>query len=81
MMLTLRRLPRAAVTTTTTTAATRRCLSQFYTPTTTESRSTEAGRGGRMSEAGIKVAVFGGNGFLGRQLAAHLGTLLLVLAL
>jgi hypothetical protein len=29
-----------------------------------------------MSESGIKVAVFGGNGLVGRQLAAHLGTLL-----
>jgi hypothetical protein len=27
-----------------------------------------------MSESGIKVAVFGGNGLVGRQLAAHLGT-------
>jgi hypothetical protein len=72
----LRRLPRTTATTSAavTTTTTQRCLSQFYSPSLTEARSNEAGRGGRMSESGIKVAVFGGNGLVGRQLAAHLGT-------
>jgi hypothetical protein len=68
----LRRLPRTTATTSAavTTTTTQRC----YSPSLTEARSNEAGRGGRMSESGIKVAVFGGNGLVGRQLAAHLGT-------
>jgi hypothetical protein len=51
----------------------------FYTPTLTEKRAGEAGRGGRMSEAACKVAVFGASGFLGNFVCAELGTLLLLL--
>ena len=45
----------------------------FYSPTLTNKRAGEAGRGGRSSEAGCKVAVFGGSGFLGGFLCAELG--------
>ena len=47
----------------------------FYSPTLTFKRAGEAGRGGRSSEAGCKVAVFGGSGFLGGFVCAELGTL------
>jgi hypothetical protein len=46
----------------------------FYMPTLTEKREGEAGRGGRSSEAGIKVALFGASGFLGSHVSAELGT-------
>ena len=46
----------------------------FYSPSLTEKRFGEAGRGGRSSEAGCKVAVFGGSGFLGGFVCAELGT-------
>jgi hypothetical protein len=49
-------------------------VTPFYTPTLTEKRYGEAGRGGRMSEAGCKVAVFGASGFLGNFVCAELGT-------
>lgn len=50
----------------------RRSLS-FYSPTLTERRVGEAGTGGRNSEAGLKVAVFGASGFLGSYVCAELG--------
>lgn len=50
----------------------RRCLS-MYTPTLTERRVGEAGTGGRNSEAGLKVALFGASGFLGEYVCAELG--------
>ena len=34
----------------------------------------ETGPGGRGSDAGLKVAVFGASGFLGRYVCCHLGT-------
>ena len=34
----------------------------------------ELGPGGRASDAGLKVAVFGASGFLGRNVCCHLGT-------
>lgn len=46
----------------------------FYSPTLTEKRVGEGGRGGRSSEAGLKVAVFGASGFLGNYVGAQLGT-------
>ena len=42
-------------------------------PRITERRPTETGRGGRASDAGIKVAVFGATGFLGRYVCSGLG--------
>ena len=42
-------------------------------PRITERRLTEVGRGGRASDAGIKVAVFGATGFLGRYVCSGLG--------
>lgn len=50
-----------------------RSLSQFYSPTLTERRVGQAGRGGRSSEAGVKVALFGASGFLGGHVCAELG--------
>uniref|UniRef100_A0A6U3VJR2 NAD-dependent epimerase/dehydratase domain-containing protein n=3 Tax=Ditylum brightwellii TaxID=49249 RepID=A0A6U3VJR2_9STRA len=37
-------------------------------------RENEVGPGGRCSNAGVKVAVFGGGGFLGRYVCCNLGT-------
>jgi len=45
-------------------------------PRITERRRSEVGRGGRASDAGIKVAVFGATGFLGRYVCSGLGKLL-----
>lgn len=45
----------------------------IYAPTLTERRAGEAGPGGRQSEAGLRVAVFGANGFLGRHVCHELG--------
>ena len=42
-------------------------------PRITERRLDEVGRGGRASDAGIKVAVFGATGFLGRYVCSGLG--------
>jgi hypothetical protein len=73
LLLYIRMLPstRAAVT-----SSSRRCLStdQFYKPTLTERREGEGGRGGRASEAGTKVALFGASGFLGNYVCGELGT-------
>lgn len=44
-------------------------------PRVTDRRPTETGRGGRASDAGVKVAVFGATGFLGRYVCSHLGKL------
>jgi hypothetical protein len=46
----------------------------FYKPTLVERKPDENGRGGRMSESGVKVAVFGASGSLGKMLCAELGT-------
>mmetsp|Transcript_31578 Transcript_31578/g.46598 ORF Transcript_31578/g.46598 Transcript_31578/m.46598 type:complete len:386 (-) Transcript_31578:1059-2216(-) len=51
----------------------RRCFSTQL-PRITERRSNEAGPGGRASDAGLKVAVFGATGFLGRYVCSELGT-------
>lgn len=50
-----------------------RSMSQFYVPTLTEKRVGQAGRGGRASEAAVKVALFGASGFLGSHVCAALG--------
>jgi NADH dehydrogenase (ubiquinone) 1 alpha subcomplex subunit 9 len=43
-------------------------------PRITERRVDETGPGGRASDAGLKVAVFGASGMLGRYVCTHLGT-------
>lgn len=43
-------------------------------PRILDRRDGETGPGGRGSDAGIKVAVFGASGFLGRYVCSHLGT-------
>lgn len=42
-------------------------------PRITERRPGETGRGGKASDAGVKVAVFGATGFLGRYVCSNLG--------
>lgn len=42
-------------------------------PRITERRANETGRGGRASDAGVKVCVFGATGFLGRYVCSGLG--------
>jgi len=44
-------------------------------PRITERRPNETGRGGRASDAGVKVALFGATGFLGRYVSSGLGEL------
>jgi hypothetical protein len=51
----------------------RRAASNFVLPRIVNKRPTEQGPGGRASDAGFKVAVFGGTGFLGRYLLCELG--------
>jgi NADH dehydrogenase (ubiquinone) 1 alpha subcomplex subunit 9 len=58
----------------------RRCLSskrkqELFLPRITERRQNEAGPGGHASNAGVKVAIFGASGFLGRYLCSELGKL------
>ena len=43
-------------------------------PRITDRRLTETGPGGRGSDAGLKVCVFGASGMLGRYVCSHLGT-------
>lgn len=43
-------------------------------PRILDRREHETGPGGRASDAGLKVAVFGASGFLGRYVCTHLGT-------
>ena len=57
----------------TTTTATTRAFGTTDLPRVTDRRPTETGRGGRASDAGVKVAVFGATGFLGRYVCSHLG--------
>ena len=42
-------------------------------PRIAERRPDETGRGGRASDGGVKVCVFGATGFLGRYVASGLG--------
>ncbi len=42
-------------------------------PRVVERRPDETGRGGRASDAGVKVCVFGATGFLGRYVCSGLG--------
>eukprot|EP00985_Skeletonema_marinoi_P000522 scaffold200_cov77-Skeletonema_marinoi.AAC.1 len=44
-------------------------------PRITERRPNETGHGGRASDAGVKVALFGATGFLGRYVSSGLGEL------
>ena len=45
-----------------------------FLPKITERRVNEQGAGGRQSDAGVKVAIFGATGFLGKHLCYQLGT-------
>jgi hypothetical protein len=42
-------------------------------PRILDKRTDETGVGGRASDAGLKVAVFGASGMLGRYVCCHLG--------
>lgn len=53
-------------------AAPRRAFSTVL-PRVTAKHATEAGPGGRASNAGVKVAIFGASGFLGRYVCFDLG--------
>ena len=53
---------------------TRGLASDAYKPTLTNRREGEMGIGGRGSEAGLKVALFGASGFLGSYVCSELGT-------
>eukprot|EP00522_Entomoneis_paludosa_P015354 CAMPEP_0172440842 /NCGR_PEP_ID=MMETSP1065-20121228/1455_1 /TAXON_ID=265537 /ORGANISM="Amphiprora paludosa, Strain CCMP125" /LENGTH=376 /DNA_ID=CAMNT_0013189911 /DNA_START=114 /DNA_END=1244 /DNA_ORIENTATION=+ len=44
-----------------------------YSPTLLQAREGEIGAGGRSSDQGIKVALFGASGFLGKYVSAELG--------
>lgn len=44
-----------------------------YKPTLVETRPTEMGTGGRSSDAGLKVALFGASGFVGNYVCGELG--------
>ena len=55
------------------TTKTLRTLSTTSLPRITERRPEETGRGGRASDAGVKVALFGATGFLGRYVSSGLG--------
>jgi len=55
-------------------APTTRSLASFHMPRVIERRDGEEGPGGRNSNAGIKVAVFGAGSFLGRYVCGNLGT-------
>ena len=44
-------------------------------PRILDRRENETGPGGRGSDAGLKVAVFGASGMLGRYVCSHLGEL------
>ena len=59
-----------------TTAVANRSLSTTtpVVPRIVDRRVDETGPGGRGSDAGLKVAVFGATGFLGRYVCCHLGT-------
>jgi hypothetical protein len=49
--------------------------SEPFLPRITERRLNEAGAGGRSSNAGVKVAIFGATGFLGKHLCNQIGML------
>ena len=55
-------------------AATPRRAFSTKLPRVPERRFDEVGYGGRSSNAGVKVAVFGASGFLGRYVCCELGT-------
>lgn len=53
----------------------RRAIStEPYLPTVTERRINEQGAGGRQSDAGLRFAIFGATGFLGKHVCNQLGT-------
>jgi hypothetical protein len=54
----------------------RRCLAtEPFLPRVTDKRLDEEGAGGRSSVAGIRVAIFGATGFLGKHVCNQLGEL------
>ena len=50
--------------------------SEPFLPRITERRLNEQGAGGRSTNAGVKVAIFGATGFLGKHVCNQLGELL-----
>ena len=52
----------------------RALATETYKPTLTNRRGTEMGLGGKGSNAGLKVAIFGASGFLGPYVCTELGT-------
>ena len=70
------RLRVAASTSTKTTTALRSLSTNTkpVVPRIVDRNPNETGPGGRGSDAGLKVAVFGASGFLGRYVCCHLGT-------
>jgi hypothetical protein len=52
----------------------------MYIPRVTERRAEEEGPGGRSSNAGVTVAVFGASGFLGRYVCSNCGTCVIVVS-
>lgn len=46
----------------------------LFLPRITDRRLNEAGPGGRSTNAGVKVAIFGATGFLGKHVCNQLGT-------
>jgi hypothetical protein len=59
-------------------AATRSLSTSPYIPRIVDRRIDETGPGGRASDAGLKVAVFGASGLLGRYVCSNLGTQVLM---
>jgi hypothetical protein len=56
-------------------ASCRALATEIYKPTLQNRRGNEMGLGGRGSEAGLKVAIFGASGFLGPYVCTELGRL------
>lgn len=54
--------------------ATRAFSMEAYLPRITDRRIGEQGPGGRSSNAGLKFAIFGATGFLGKHVCNQLGT-------
>lgn len=50
--------------------------SEPFLPRVTDRRLDEGGPGGRSSIAGVKVAIFGATGFLGKHVCNQLGRLI-----
>ena len=53
--------------------ACRAISTDLFLPKIPDRRLNEAGAGGRSSNAGVKVAIFGATGFLGKHVCNQLG--------